>query len=353
MVAATFQILDDHALASFDFGFSAGICYTTSEMNSKRLFIAAPAAIVLIAAGFAIGPGAESPIVVQIAGVIAPSVTPAPTETATVTATPPATSTPTATLTPTITPTPTRTAAPVPTRDANLRSVHVPILMYHYISVPPPDADIYRLDLSVTPDNFAAQMAYLADQGYHPIRVQDLTDYLLNGTPLPPKPIVLTFDDGYADNYANAFPVLKKFKFPATFFVITQFVDDKKPGYMTWDQLEELAIEGMEIGSHTLDHPDLYGKPRTFQVTEIAGSKLMIEARIGTPVKSFCYPAGHYDLRTIDVLRSTGYLAATTEIQGTLQSTDSLYLLRRIRVRGSYAVSDFAYWIKYFSSNGK
>ncbi len=320
-------------------------------MNSKRLFIAAPAAVALILAGFAIGPGAQSPIVVQIAGVIAPSLTPSPTETATFTATPTATST--ATATPTITPTPTRAATPAPTRDPNLRSARVPILMYHYISVPPPDADIYRLDLSVTPAAFESQMQYLADEGYHPIRVEDLTDYLLNGTPLPPKPIVLTFDDGYADNYANAFPVLKKYKFPATFFVITQFIDDKKPGYMTWDQLEEMAIEGMEIGSHTLDHPDLHGKPLAFQETEIAGSKLMIEARIGTPVKSFCYPAGHYDLRTLEVLRSSGYLAATTEMQGTLQSTQNLYLLRRIRVRGRFAVSDLAYWLKYFASNGK
>lgn len=322
-------------------------------MNLKCFFFAAPVAVVLGLAGYAIGPGAESPVVVQIAGVIAPSITPTATETATPTWTPTATETPGPTSTPTLTLTPTQAPTPAPTRDPNLRVAHVPILMYHYISVPPPDADVYRLDLSVTPDAFQAQMDYLAAGGYHPIRVEDLTDYLLNGTPLPPKPIVLTFDDGYADNYENAFPILKKYKFPATFFIITQFVDDNKPGYMTWDQLEDLAIEGMEIGSHTLDHADLRGKPRAFQVTEIAGSKLMIESRIGTPVKSFCYPSGRYDFRTIDVLRSTGYLAATTEIQGTRQSTDSIYELQRIRVRGSYSVSDLAYWLKYYSSNGR
>jgi peptidoglycan/xylan/chitin deacetylase (PgdA/CDA1 family) len=79
----------------------------------------------------------------------------------------------------------------------------------------------------------------------------------------------------------------------------------------------------------------------------------MIESRIGTPVKSFCYPSGSYDAQTIGILRSTGYLAATTEIQGTYQSTRDLYQLRRIRVRGSYSVADFAYWLKYFATNGK
>ncbi len=320
-------------------------------MKLKRFFIAAPVAVVLLLAGLSFGPSGQSPVV-RIAGMIIPSATPTATNTATPTATATPTNTPTETPTPTLTPTITPT--PLPTRDPNLRVARVPILMYHYISVPPPDADKYRLDLSVTPDNFAAQMAYLAAQGYHTIRVQDLTSYLLHGTPaLPPKPIVLTFDDGYVDNYQNALPILRKYKFTATFFIITQFIDDNRPGYLTWDQVEEMAIEGMEIGSHTLDHVDLYGKPRAYQVTEIDGSKLMIESRIGTPVKSFCYPSGKFDLRTISVLRSGGYLGATTEIQGTLQSTANIYELRRIRIRGSYSVAEFAHWIDFFMANGK
>ncbi|CAG0946117.1 Poly-beta-1,6-N-acetyl-D-glucosamine N-deacetylase [Anaerolineae bacterium] len=324
-------------------------------MRLKRLFSALPVALALVLAGYAMGPTADSQVVVQMAGLVAPSTTPTATSTATSTLTSTPTSTPTATPTdtPTSTPTPTRTRTPIPTRDPSMRTANVPILMYHYISVPPPDADKYRLDLSVTPANFEAQMEYLAVEGYTPIRVSDLSDYLLGGPPLPRKPIVLTFDDGYIDNYQFAFPILKKYKFVGTFHVITDFVDGRKPGYMTWDNLEEMAIEGMEIGSHTLDHPDLYRKPRAFQVNEIAGSKAVIEARIGTPVKSFCYPAGHYDSVTIDVLRSSGILAATTEIQGTRQSTAQIYELRRIRIRGSYSVADFGYWIKYFFASGK
>ncbi|MCL4486931.1 MAG: polysaccharide deacetylase family protein [Chloroflexi bacterium] len=322
-------------------------------MSLKRLLVAAPFAVVMILASFAIGPAADSQVAVQLAGMIAPSATPTATATPTNTFTPTPTDTATPTLTPTITPTPTNTKVPTPTIDPNLRVTHVPILMYHYISVPPPDADAYRLDLSVTPDNFAAQMEYLYNQGYHPIRISDLTDYLKDGKPLPPKPIALTFDDGYEDNFQNALPVLRKYKFTATFFIITQFIDDQRPEYMNWDQVEELDIEGMEIGSHSVDHIDLSNRTKAVLESEIAGSKAVIETRIGTPVRSFCYPSGRYDLRAVGILRSSGYDAAVTEIQGTRQATASIYELRRIRIRGSYAVSDFAHWISYFMTSGK
>jgi peptidoglycan/xylan/chitin deacetylase (PgdA/CDA1 family) len=193
-------------------------------------------------------------------------------------------------------------------------------------------------------------MKYLKTEGYQPIRVADLAAAFVEGKPLPPKPIILTFDDGYSDNYQNAFPILKKYKFVATFFVVTGFVDEKRTGYMNWDQLEDMAIAGNEIGSHSLTHPDLQGKSQAFQDTEIAGSKLLIESRIGTPVVSFSYPAGDYDARTLATLRETGYLAAVTEIAGTSQTAGKLLELQRIRIRGRYSVNDFAYWLKYFLS---
>lgn len=326
-------------------------------MDLKRFLVPVPIALILTLAGSAMGPGPQLVgVTVQVAGVVEPAAEFAPQHLLITSETPEPGNTPVPdpTSTPTLAPTPTVSFTPTPTRDPNRRTIRVPILMYHYVSVPPPDADKYRLDLSVTPANFQAQMEYLAAEGYHPIRLSDLADYLRNGKPLPANPIVLTFDDGYADNYQNAFPVLKEYKFPATFFVITQFVDDKKPGYMTWDQLEEMAIEGMEIGSHTMTHIDLKGKPRSVQASELAGSKAMIEARIGTPVKSFCYPAGKYDSQALALVRSIGYTSAvSTDVQGTRQSTDTIFELRRVRIRGNYSLSDFAYWIKYFLSNSK
>jgi len=320
-------------------------------MKRKRYWLLVPAMIGLALFNPLSKPEAAEPFFSQIAGAIILS--PPLTATATATSTPIAAPTNTPTQTPTFVPTltPTRTHTPIPTREPTVR---VPILMYHYISNPPPDADKYRLDLSVTPANFEAQMQYLVREGYHPIRVSDLADYLLDGTPMPSKPIVISFDDGYCDNYENTFPVLKQLKFPATFFVITQSIDTHREGYMTWDQLEEMAIEGMEIGSHSLTHPDLQGKSRAIQTTEIAGSKAMIEARIGTPVNSFSYPASKYDARAIEITRAAGYRAAVTaDAQGTLHSANAIYELKRIRVRGSYSVNDLAYWIKYFMANGK
>jgi peptidoglycan/xylan/chitin deacetylase (PgdA/CDA1 family) len=313
----------------------------------------------IVIGGSAFDPAAQPAVNVKVAGAVLPSaslsIVPTSTHTPTATLTETPTSTPTTvpTATPSLPPTATRTRAPAPTANPAARAIRVPILMYHYISVPPPDADKYRLDLSVIPDAFETQMDYLAINGYHPIRLVDLADYLLNGTALPDKPIVLTFDDGYADNYANAFPILHNHKFAGTFFVITQFVNENRWGYMSWAQLEEMATAGMEIGSHSIDHPDLRSKSKAFQTQQLAGSKQMIETRLGVPVLSFAYPAGKYDANTISILRSGGYLSAVTEIQGTNQSSERVYELQRIRIRGSYTISDFEHWLKWFLENGK
>ncbi|MCZ7667599.1 MAG: polysaccharide deacetylase family protein [Chloroflexi bacterium] len=134
-------------------------------------------------------------------------------------------------------------------------TLRVPILMYHYISVPPADADIYRQDLSVTPENFRQQMAYLAENGYTPIDLYQLSAAITAKTDLPDKPVILTFDDGYLDNYENAFPVLQEFGFPGTFFIITDYADQGAAGYANWEQLAEMAAAGMRIETHTKKSP--------------------------------------------------------------------------------------------------
>ncbi len=342
-------------------------------MIFKSFRVLTPVLITIAAIiGLALGPGSQpsfegtttfteaalsmSPTVPQIA--LAEDTPPA-TETFAPPTLPPDTpaNTPTLTATPTRVPSQTRAATPTraPTALATVapRVLVAPVLMYHYVSVPPPDADKYRLDLSVSPDNFRAQMDYLAATGYHPVRLTELADYLEFGAPLPDRPIVLTFDDGYTDNYANAFPVLKDHKFVATFFVIVDAVEENRWGYMNWSQLDEMSKEGMEIGSHTLDHPDLQGKSRAYQTKEIADSRQLITTRLGVPVVSFSYPAGKYDATTQAILHESGYTSAVVETQGARQSLADILEIKRIRIRGSYSVADFAHWLKYFEESGK
>ncbi len=289
----------------------------------------------------------------------APSTVPAtvsrelPPATATPTATPQPTDTPTPrpTVTPTATPqptvTPTSTATPGPTPDGTVRRSRVPILMYHYVSEPAPDADVYRKDLSVTPAQFESHLQALRDAGYQSIPLADLLSYLATGQPeLPANGVVLTFDDGYVDNYENAFPLLKKYGFMATLFIITDFVDMQRPGYASWEQLAEMHAAGIDIGSHSRDHADLAGRDVDFLVWQALGSRQMIESRLGFTPRLFCYPAGRYDDLTIQVIRSADYWGAVTTQQGVLHTSEAPFELTRVRVRGSHAASDLLRLLK-------
>jgi peptidoglycan/xylan/chitin deacetylase (PgdA/CDA1 family) len=213
--------------------------------------------------------------------------------------------------------------------------------MYHYISVPPFDADSYRLDLSVTPEKLDAQMAWLAANGYTSITLHDLLYHLALGWPLPEKPILITFDDGYADAYQNAFPILQKYGFIGTFFVITDRVTYGDPNYATWEQLIEMHNAGMDIQSHSRTHPDLRGLSEEQLLWQILGSKEAIEARLGKQVRFFCYPAGRYDADTIRAVKDHGYWAAVTTQYGATNTTEDLFTLKRIRIRRTDSLAGF------------
>jgi peptidoglycan/xylan/chitin deacetylase (PgdA/CDA1 family) len=215
--------------------------------------------------------------------------------------------------------------------------------MYHYISQPPAGADVYRRDLSVTPERFAEHMRYLHDAGYSTITLDDLLYALAQGRPLPPKPVILTFDDGYADNYENAFPILRENGFVGTFFIMTDLVTDGAAGYMTWPQIEEMAAAGQRFGSHgRQDHRSLKGRSLDYLVWQALGSKEAIEEHLGYHPRWVAYPSGEYDAQTVAVFRSAGYWGALTTSQGMTHSLDDIFELRRIRVRGSHAAKDLA-----------
>jgi peptidoglycan/xylan/chitin deacetylase (PgdA/CDA1 family) len=221
-------------------------------------------------------------------------------------------------------------------------TLKVPILMYHYISTPPEDADVYRTDLSVTPEQFREQMAYLQQNGYSTIDLYDLSLAIVSHKELPEKPIILTFDDGYVDNYDHAYPILKEFGYGGTFFVVTEFIDMQRVGYMTWPMIEEMSRNGMRIESHSRTHPDLRGMSRERLIWEILGSQETLTAHIGYKPRYFCYPGGWYDEATIEILRELDFWGATTTQNGSWHGFDDRFEWRRVRLRNSTTLGEFA-----------
>lgn len=277
------------------------------------------------------------------------TVTPSPTPTNTVTPTPTSSHTPTPSQTPapsntpvpTNTPTPTPTSPPIP--DGVQRSANVPILMYHYISDPPPGADRYRIDLSTSPSDFEAQLAWLAEQGYQTITLDNLYNYLVAGYALPEKPIILTFDDGYVDAYENALPLLLKYGFVGSFFVLTGPADRGGEGqYLTWDKIITMSQAGMDIQLHSREHYDLRNRSHDFLIFQILGGKQSIEAHTQKPVHWFAYPSGRYDTNVILILKSADFWGALTTQIGHTHTTATLFDFPRIRVRGVDTLESFA-----------
>ncbi|MBU6388963.1 polysaccharide deacetylase family protein [Patescibacteria group bacterium] len=199
------------------------------------------------------------------------------------------------------------------------------ILMYHYVRVVDPKLDPEGYRLSVTASQLDNDLTALQAAGYSFITMADLAAG--RGSP---KKIAVTFDDGYADAYTTAYPILVKHRATATFFIISGKVG--QPAYMSWDEIRTLHRRGFEIGAHTLHHPDLSRLTTAAQQKEIEGSKLAIEAQIGAPLVSFCYPAGRFNADTLHLVQEDGFLTATTTEPGAAHAGSDPYLLPRVRV---------------------
>jgi peptidoglycan/xylan/chitin deacetylase (PgdA/CDA1 family) len=220
--------------------------------------------------------------------------------------------------------------------------------MYHYLSAPPIEADTIRLDLSVSPEQFESHLAFLRQAGYETISFRELIFALTEQIDLPVKPIIISFDDGYRDNYENAFPLLRKYGYSGTFFIFTQPIDANSVEYLSWEMVTEMHKAGMEFGSHSYSHPDMSGKDDEFQVFEVLASKEAIEERIGEPVRFFSYPSGRYDDLTIRVLKSANFWGAVTTHWGAEHAYRERFEMHRVRVRGNDAVGDLANKLRLF-----
>ncbi len=293
------------------------------------------------------GPG---PLLVD-ASTVVPTITPSPTSTPTPTST--STPTPTDTPLPSATPEPSLTPTPQsgaqaatalgsrPQPDGVRRTARVPILMYHYISAPPDPGDRLRVDLSVLPENFDAQMRWLAENNYRTITLTDLYTHLAVGAPLPENPIILTFDDGYVDHYENAFPILQKYGFTGAFFVLAGPADVASPRYLTWEMIAEMSAAGQDMQVHGRAHVDLRRRSGEFLFFQIVGARQAIEAHTGRPAPFFSYPAGQYDADVLHFLSERDFWMAVTTKYGRDHNLDSALELSRIRIRGGDSLQKF------------
>jgi peptidoglycan/xylan/chitin deacetylase (PgdA/CDA1 family) len=211
-------------------------------------------------------------------------------------------------------------------------SVRVPILMYHRIDRRGPHDPPLLAALTVSPTAFARQMRWLVANRFHAITQRQLYDALVRGAVLPSRPVLITFDDGYADVYRNALPVLRRDHLHATVYVITDRVSTHLHRFLTWGELRALEAGGVEIGSHTHSHVDLTTLDDAGVLDELMRSRRLLERHLGHPVQWLAYPAGRVDARVERIARRAGYVLAMATVPGFTQSPSDPLRLERIRV---------------------
>ena len=198
------------------------------------------------------------------------------------------------------------------------------VLNYHQIANNP-------TPLSIHLNDFEAQMKFLVDSGCITITPDELYAGLNGEIELPPKPVLITFDDGYLDNYTNAFPILKKYNLRATVFIIPSFTS-VNPGYMTWEQLKDMEANGITIESHTLTHPKLEELPDDEIRSELLNSKSLLEENLGHPVEFLAYPTGTYNLHIAGIAQDAGYKGAFTIKYGVVDKGSNFFALERVPI---------------------
>lgn len=216
---------------------------------------------------------------------------------------------------------------------------YAPVLLYHHIKKKTPQSSYY-----VSPEIFDSQMNWLKNNNYHVISFADFYSALHDKKSLPDKPVVITLDDGWTDQYTEGFPILKKYGYTAMFYIKLNNVGEGKGG-MTWEMLNKLVSSGMEIGSHTINHNNLKTMDDKTLDYELSESKNILEKNLGIPIKHFAYPMGNYSDKVIEELKKFGYLSATTVNHAVFHSREeNPYLITRVHVDDE--MPSFIDWIQ-------
>ncbi|MDF9407829.1 polysaccharide deacetylase family protein [Pelotomaculum isophthalicicum JI] len=213
------------------------------------------------------------------------------------------------------------------------------IIAYHRVNSSGKDP------MAVSVENFQAQMKYFHERGYSSLTLADYSN-MINQNDLPKKSLVITFDDGYRDNYLFAFPTLKLYGFRATIFLTVDFIgtsdtfpmdknkwdkinDEDLP--LSWEQVLEMKKYGVEFGSHTCSHWHLDELPEKELIKELVDSKRCLEENLQSTVTSFCYPSGRFNQRVKEAVCQAGYLAAVVTPR-LRQVDEDIYSLKRIGI---------------------
>ena len=221
--------------------------------------------------------------------------------------------------------------------------VKVLVLNYHMVNP-------MVISLAIDPTDFEWQMKYLVDHGYHTISTDEIYDFIEGKGALPDRPVLITFDDGYVDNYTNAYPILKKYNLKATIFIVTGFVSSRK-GYLTWDQLREMEQHGIMAQSHTVTHAPLPELPDERIREELVESKRTAEAELGHPIDFIAYPTGAHDLHIVSIAKAAGYRGGFTVKYGNVDRSSNVYAMDRVPVFRTAATNvDFVDRLRYTSN---
>jgi Predicted xylanase/chitin deacetylase len=226
------------------------------------------------------------------------------------------------------------------------RGSYLPILMYHSVSSDLEEEVVPYYRLNTSPNRFAEQMQWLSDLGYAGLALEDALPMVVSGKMNGPRPVAITFDDGLRDFHLSAWPILRQHGFTATVYLPTGFVSRKRRLFrgkecLTWDEVRELRRDGMRFGSHTVNHPKLYGMSWNEIESETTISKEHIQQELQEEVTSFAYPYAfpqedrRFAQRFTDLLRKTGFRYCATTVIGRAQASDDPFLLKRLPANSS------------------
>ena len=226
----------------------------------------------------------------------------------------------------------------------------VPILMYHVINPPWPSSPYPGL--YVPPAEFAAQMQALKAAGWHAVTMDQLEANWTRGVPLGRgKPIVLSFDNGYASQFTNALPALKRLGWVGVENIQLTGLPVSQGG-LSDAQVRGLLAAGWELDTQGISHADLITLDASELHYQVATARQMLRARFGVPVNWFCYPSGHYNATVIAAVRAAGFVGSTTVVPGWASRRDDPYALPRLRVLGGTTPSELLAQIAAAQSAG-